>query len=448
MIRKQIYFDHTCGDGCGCAPKSNLNTMEQNLVGKQGGVGPQGEPGPSGKNNVLNGSVTSGTDDSNGTDEAIGGSTIADLTAAGFNPTTKPTFRATIDATDTVNTKYWGRSSNAWLNWVVAYILPKLLPTVSVGDNDSILQVIAGVWQKSTTPIEKYNTTSTTSTSISAALAGTNVAFAVDSGLSYRKGAQLWVVDYSGDVLAPANYLMATVVSYSGTTLTVNVQFPFGTGTPNKWLIGLGSSFPLPFFDAATNNGKFFKTDAGNIVLSDPSAFTGQSMPWWNSTPPTGWLICNGTTQDQATYPELYEILRPSGAATSYAYTPGGSPLGPTQFRLPGGEGYIFGMVDSTDTNFNAPGKRKGVASELITGKYLPETSPWTITDPGHVHSMAPFGSYGAGVGGTAVPFNGAGATSLATTGITLAANSDPNFGTALSKYQPTEAVYMIIKAA
>lgn len=447
MILKSPYY-HTCQDGCGCGSKSNLNTFEQHLVGKQGNAGPQGQPGPSGKNNVLNGSVTNGTTDSNGTDEAIGGSTISALQAAGFDPTTKPTLKASTDPSDTANTKYWIRESNSFLNWLASFVLPLLLPKPATDNSDSgKIPVISGsTWDLSTPTNEIYNATSTTSFGITPLLIGSTLLFATPLGLAYRAGQQVWIIDYTSDTLNTSNYISGVVEGYTGAVLYVKCTFISGSGTPLKWHIGLGSAAQLPYYDATIGNGMSLVNNAGVLGWGFNGIFTGFKTEWWNNTPPAGWLLCNGAVYDQASYPALYQILRPGGAATRYGYTTTGTPLSSTQFRVPGGEGYAFAMVDVSNPDFDAPGKRIGVASEAITAKYLPQTSPWALVDPGHSHTMAPTGTFNAGGGGTGVPFNGSGTTNSANTGITLSNNSDPDFGTPFSKYQPTEACYFIIK--
>ena len=87
-------------------------------------------PGPAGKASLTVASVTDGTTDTAGTDVAIGGSTIADLTTLGFDVTTKPTLKVTPDPTDLNNTKVFIRESNGFLNFLASF-KTKLLPSGS-----------------------------------------------------------------------------------------------------------------------------------------------------------------------------------------------------------------------------------------------------------------------------------------------------------------------------
>jgi Phage Tail Collar Domain len=52
-----------------------------------------------------------------------------------------------------------------------------------------------------------------------------------------------------------------------------------------------------------------------NVLSQVPYALVvpGMMMVWANTTPPPGWLVCNGTHADQATYPALYNALIGSG---------------------------------------------------------------------------------------------------------------------------------------
>jgi hypothetical protein len=59
---------------------------------------------------------------------------------------------------------------------------------------------------------------------------------------------------------------------------------------------------------------------------------------------PNGWLICDGSTLDEETYPELYDALGGSGST----------------FTLPDCKGRVLVGYDANDTDFNAIGKTGG----------------------------------------------------------------------------------------
>ena len=79
-----------------------------------------------------------------------------------------------------------------------------------------------------------YATTSTTSINLGT-VTGTN-AITVDSGLAYT-AAQSIIIAYDS-----SNYIEATVVSYTGTTLTYNVVTVTGTGTYTDWDVNLAGA--------------------------------------------------------------------------------------------------------------------------------------------------------------------------------------------------------------
>ena len=108
-------------------------------------------------------------------------------------------------------------------------------PTPATSDNDTSIATTAFVKAQgyTTTPGDRYATTSTTSNSISN---GTKT-FTVGSGLSYTPTQDVTIA-YTSD---PLNYHMhAQVVSYSGTTLVVHVAQHTGSGTFATWTINVG----------------------------------------------------------------------------------------------------------------------------------------------------------------------------------------------------------------
>jgi microcystin-dependent protein len=77
---------------------------------------------------------------------------------------------------------------------------------------------------------------------------------------------------------------------------------------------------------------------------------------------PNGWLICDGSTLDEETYPELYDALGGSGST----------------FTLPDCKGRVVVGYDANDTDFNAIGKTGG-SKELQKHTHLEHCSTETI---------------------------------------------------------------------
>jgi microcystin-dependent protein len=71
---------------------------------------------------------------------------------------------------------------------------------------------------------------------------------------------------------------------------------------------------------------------------------------------PNGWLICDGSTLDEETYPELYDALGGSGST----------------FTLPNYQGRVPVGYDANDTDFNAIGKTGGEKTHTLTIDEMP----------------------------------------------------------------------------
>lgn len=62
----------------------------------------------------------------------------------------------------------------------------------------------------------------------------------------------------------------------------------------------------------------------GSLKSEYPVGFTGQGCLWFTTTPPAGWLICDGSLVNKTDYPDLWRLLGDTwGTSTS------------TQFYLP-----------------------------------------------------------------------------------------------------------------
>jgi len=459
--------DDSCGGGCdSCSNTANANSFEQSLVGVQGKQGATGAQGTQGKNNVLNGSEVYDAEggNKNGTDpDPLDAGTVGTLQDYGFNPIYAPTLVATVDSTDLVNTKYWVRLSNAFMNFIANSLLPRLLP--SGGSTNQVLKKVNGtdyntVWANQTG--EVYNTTSVTSVSINSTKAslqaGTPVTatFTVDANLAYKVGQQVWMIQYNSDTLTVGNYMTGVVTSYSGTSLTIAVLYAFGTGTPTKWYISLGSATQIPYFDATTNNGKYLLNQGGSLVWDNSGVIpTGFTIPWHSSTLPNGWFYCDGSTFTESEAPDLYQHLRPADALTAYAYVVGGggAAFSSGTARKPSYNSAAFplGVASSSDI-----GDTFGANTKVITGDNLPETAPYEVASHTHDYYNDPnVGGYVYGTGGSTgnytIPSGGFGLVIHPTTGGTTDGDSalTSNTGTGDTPFnvqQLSEGCQWIIK--
>lgn len=436
---KRIYFDKGgCDDGC----SANENSFEQSLKGEQGIQGKQGERGLDGKSSLINGSVTDGTDDSNGTaDDALNTTAVTNLASMGFDVETDSSLRATIDTSDTVNKKTWIRLSNKLFNLIGLEIQPKLLPPVGTAGN--VLTSNGTIWTSSTPVNEIYNTTSTTSISIASTLVGTNVTMTVASGLAYRFGIPVRAVDNANN----SNYIEGIVASYTGTSLVFNVTRIVGSGTPSSWKISIGSLLNVPYFSSSVGANGVLQNDGTSLYWGTSPISTGYCMPWFGySIPSNGWAECNGTYIDIAitpSYTQLYKLLCPTGVTNKFNVAYGANT---GRFDLPNLVGRVPVGIDASDTNINELGERFGEKTTTLTAANLPEACPYPATAGNITFEQ---GIAGGGGGQYVSLFNtGTGVTGNPTqTPPTITMGSNTATGdTPFSRFQPSTVCTWIIK--
>ena len=75
---------------------------------------------------------------------------------------------------------------------------------------------------------------------------------------------------------------------------------------------------------------------------------TGSICQYAASSPPAGWLLCDGTAVPRATYSALHNVLKDVGGTDSYAY---GNGNGSTTFNLPNLNGKVPVGFDSSQTS-------------------------------------------------------------------------------------------------
>lgn len=201
-------------------------------------------------------------------------------------------------------------------------------------------------------------------------------------------------------------------------------------------------------FDSATNVRPLWKQKGSPYTTTALALYTditagggrglpiGSLIPYHSSTPPTGFLYCDGSAVSRTTYADLYAII-----GTTY-----GSGDGSTTFNLPNIKGRSLMGVDPSGTGEipTAAAATKGAATVTLTTAEIPAHTH-TISDPGHTHSY----SYGNDPGGastgldadlTLLPGTSSGAISSATTGITV--SSSGGSGGAHNNVHPVIGVY------
>jgi len=164
---------------------------------------------------------------------------------------------------------------------------------------------------------------------------------------------------------------------------------------------------------------------------------TGMILCFAVATPPTGWLLCDGTSISRTTYGALFSVI-----GTVY-----GVGDGSTTFNLPDLRGRCtIGMGGGTNLSFRPLGSTGGEEAHLITQTELPSHTHG-VNDPGHTHTVA----YAVGslnqptaIGGsTTAPTTLKATSSSNTTGITL---QNTGGGMAMNVMSPFIAMSYIIK--
>lgn len=143
----------------------------------------------------------------------------------------------------------------------------------------------------------------------------------------------------------------------------------------------------------------------------------GSIIQWGTNTPPTNWLICDGSAVSRSTYSSLYAAI-----GTTY-----GTGNGSTTFNLPDLRGRV------------PVGKNSGTFGTLA-GTGGAETHTLTVAEmPSHQHTQATGGNLT-----TALPQAGSGIIGTANTSLTTATGG----GQAHNNLQPYLVVNYIIKAS
>ena len=203
---------------------------------------------------------------------------------------------------------------------------------------------------------DRYKTTSTTSNSVSNGIK----TFTVDANLSYIPLQEVLVVHN------PVNHMHGEVVSYSGTTLVVDIKHHTGSGTYTSWLINLDGT-PV---DAITGSG----------TINELAYFTGgQSI---SSLP-------------VATYPNLTEVSYLKGVTSSVqnqlnSKVPNTRQVATTG-SLTGGGDLSANRTLSLVNDSNSPGANKVYGTDALGAKgWKNDPSGGGLTSVGLILNPAP----------------------------------------------------------
>lgn len=213
-------------------------------------------------------------------------------------------------------------------------------------------------------------------------IAGTDLLPIVDASETETKKVtkQMLLTDIDGAEVKIGNLTEAStlgdndlfLVNQSGTNKKVKkekLQDKLVSGTNIKTIngtsmLGSGDVAVQPTLESGTNIKTINNTSvlgSGNIAISGTTP-TGSIVMYGASTPPTGWLSCNGQAVSRTTYADLFAVI-----GTTY-----GIGDGSTTFNLPNFGGRVPVGYDTTQTEFNTMGKTGGAKTHTLSLQEMP----------------------------------------------------------------------------
>lgn len=104
----------------------------------------------------------------------------------------------------------------------------------------------------------------------------------------------------------------------------------------------------------------------------------GIISPYAGSTPPAGWLLCDGSAVSRDDYAGLFAAI-----GTTY-----GAGDGSTTFHVPNLKGRVIVGVDAADSQFDQVGEAGGAKTHTLSVDEMPSHNHG-VNDPGHNHSLS-----------------------------------------------------------
>lgn len=204
-------------------------------------------------------------------------------------------------------------------------------------------------------------------------------------------------------------------------------------------LLAADAQAALPYTFASGAAARAAEVNANFVYLADRSVPVGAVIAFAGTTPPPGWLLCDGSAVDRALYAELFAVI---GSAHGE-----GDQI--TTFNLPdyrgrflrGTDGGAGRDPDASSRTSMATGGAAGDAVGSVQDGAL-ATHGHGVSDPGHTHTLGgdSTGGWNWGNAQTSDRHSGDLSTTRAFTGITVQSTGG-------SETRPTNAsVSYIIK--
>lgn len=173
----------------------------------------------------------------------------------------------------------------------------------------------------------------------------------ITPGLSYNTSVLI-----SGGATYPASTsysVRVEITDKTGSTYIAETTVATGSVTMdlNDTKVGIGKFWEQGALDVA---GPVY-ADGEKLITTNEALPAGSILAWGGSTPPSNWLLCDGSAVSRTTYSDLFSILGVQH----------GSGNGTTTFNLPDFKGRVPVGYDTTKENFNQIGKTGGVEKTL-----------------------------------------------------------------------------------